>query len=76
MEVQLRTIAMNCWASLEHQLRYKKEHFFTEEMQERVRRCGNQLADTDMRMQQLSNQVFENGRNIRKACEMEDLWDE
>ena len=76
VEVQLRTIAMNCWASLEHQLRYKKEHFFTEEMQEQLRICANQLADTDMRMQQLSNQVFENGRNIRQACEMEDLWDE
>ena len=25
VEVQLRTIAMNCWAAMEHQVRYKKE---------------------------------------------------
>ena len=32
VEIQLRTIAMDFWASLEHQLRYKKDFVFTEEM--------------------------------------------
>ena len=32
VEVQLRTLAMDFWASLEHQLRYKKDFAFTEDM--------------------------------------------
>ena len=32
VEIQLRTIAMDFWASLEHQLRYKRANEFTEEM--------------------------------------------
>src|SRR5699024_10974856 len=30
VEIQLRTIAMDSWASLEHQLRYKKDNDFTD----------------------------------------------
>ena len=32
VEIQLRIIAMDCWASLEYQLKYKKEISFTPEM--------------------------------------------
>lgn len=32
VEIQMRTIAMNFWASLEHQIRYKKDIEFTEDM--------------------------------------------
>lgn len=60
VEIQLRTIAMNCWASLEHQLRYKKEHDFTKEMMEQLKNCADQLAQTDMQMQNLSSKVFKN----------------
>ena len=34
--MQLRTIAMDCWASLEHQLKYKKDTPFTEEMMQEL----------------------------------------
>lgn len=37
IEIQFRTIAMNFWASTEHQLRYKKSRIFTEEMQQSSR---------------------------------------
>ena len=42
VEVQLRTIAMDVWASLEHQLRYKKDYTFTDEMAEELKKfmCG------------------------------------
>ena len=36
VEIQLRTIAMDFWASLEHQLRYKKINEFTEEMMQEL----------------------------------------
>ena len=53
VEVQLRTIAMDFWASLEHKLRYKKDipedqaHYLEEEMLE----CANISASLDARMQ-------------------------
>ena len=57
VEIQLRTIAMDCWASLEHQLRYKKNHEFTETMAKELERCASISAELDMRMDGLRKQV-------------------
>lgn len=59
VEVQLRTIAMNFWASLEHQLRYKKDREFTQEMQEELLECAGLMADADSRMQKLADSLNE-----------------
>lgn len=53
VEVQLRTIAMDFWASLEHQLRYKKDSCFTPEMEEELFACATISANLDMRMDRL-----------------------
>ena len=50
VEIQLRTIAMDFWASLEHQLRYKKDFVFTEEMAQELRDCAQLSAQVDLRM--------------------------
>ncbi len=50
VEIQLRTIAMDCWASLEHQLRYKKGTEFTEEMQQALFKCAQNSMDLDEEM--------------------------
>lgn len=50
VEIQLRTIAMDCWASLEHQLRYKKGVEFTEEMQRELLQCAQLSMELDERM--------------------------
>ena len=55
VEVQIRTIAMNFWASTEHQLRYKKSRVFTEEMQQELKKCADIMADADDKMQNLAN---------------------
>ena len=55
--IQLRTIAMNFWASTEHQLRYKKDAEFTEEMHNELRHCSELMAEADERMQKLAEQV-------------------
>lgn len=57
VEVQLRTIAMDCWASLEHQLRYKKEYAFTEEMEQQLHECAELSAELDSRMEILRKQA-------------------
>ena len=53
VEIQLRTIAMDFWASLEHQLRYKKDTEFTEDMMKELYECATASANLDMRMDAL-----------------------
>lgn len=53
VEIQLRTIAMDMWASLEHELHYKSDHQPVEHLTERLRRCAVSLADIDLRMQEI-----------------------
>lgn len=57
VEVQLRTIAMDSWASLEHQLRYKKDRVFTQEMEEKLVRCAELSAELDRCMDELIREV-------------------
>lgn len=57
VEVQLRTIAMDFWASLEHQLRYKKNSYFTKEMAEELTECARISADLDLRMDDIRKSV-------------------
>ena len=53
VEVQLRTIAMDTWAALEHELKYKKEIRNPELIAEELHRCANELAACDVSMQTL-----------------------
>jgi len=55
VEIQLRTISMDSWASLEHQLRYKKKIEFTEEMADEMLYCAQLSAELDARMGALKN---------------------
>lgn len=57
VEIQLRTMAMDFWASLEHQLRYKKEKPFTAAMHEELFECSQIMAKADEKMQRLAEQL-------------------
>lgn len=57
IEIQIRTIAMNSWASLEHQMRYKKEWNFTEDMQESLKECAELMARADEKMQHIASKL-------------------
>ena len=59
VEIQLRTIAMDFWASLEHQLRYKKDVEFTDEMAKELKFCADLSAELDRRMDHLRESVHE-----------------
>ena len=50
-EIQLRTIAMDCWASLEHQLKYKKQVKRSELIAGELRRCADEMASIDLTLQ-------------------------
>lgn len=53
VEIQIRTIAMDFWASLEHQLRYKTSAAVTPEISEELRQCAERIAETDIQMQKI-----------------------
>ena len=57
VEVQLRTIAMDCWANLEHQLNYKKDNDFTEKMIKELAECARLSAQLDEKMDELRRKV-------------------
>ncbi|MBQ6165521.1 MAG: GTP pyrophosphokinase family protein [Clostridia bacterium] len=50
-EIQLRTIAMDSWAALEHQLSYKKNISNPELIGAELKRCADELAACDVSMQ-------------------------
>ena len=62
VEVQLRTIAMDFWASLEHKLRYKKDipQEEAELLAKELVECANISADLDNRMEQIRNRIAKN----------------
>lgn len=51
LEVQLRTIAMDCWASIEHQLKYKQEVANQALIVHELKRCADEIASTDLSLQ-------------------------
>lgn len=59
VEVQIRTIAMDFWSSLEHEMKYKKNIKNPEIIAEELRECANQIATTDINMQSIRNMINE-----------------
>lgn len=57
VEVQLRTIAMDLWASIEHKIRYKKEIKDTVLWEKELSVCAEELHAVDLRMQYIGEQI-------------------
>lgn len=61
VEIQIRTIAMDFWASLEHQLKYKPSTSITPEISEELKECAERIAETDLQMQRIFMEINELG---------------
>ena len=57
VEVQIRTIAMDFWASLEHQLKYKQEVPNQKEIVDSLTVCAEQISAIDEQMCQVRRQI-------------------
>lgn len=53
VEIQIRTIAMDCWASLEHELAYKTNFVANNDIKQRLKWCADMMAKTDEEMQKV-----------------------
>ena len=56
-EIQLRTSAMDSWASLEHNMRYKSDLPENEQINESLKSCAEALHNTDLEMQRIAQQL-------------------
>lgn len=59
VEVQLRTIAMDSWASLEHEMKYKHHVKNAALVSRELKRCADQLAACDVQMQTIRQLINE-----------------
>ena len=59
VEIQIRTIAMDFWASLEHQLRYKStgDSKIAESLTGELKDCSETIADIDQKMQDMFKKI-------------------
>ena len=57
VEVQMRTIAMDFWASLEHKLRYKKSIQNADEIAQKLKESAELSALLDLQMQEIRKQI-------------------
>ncbi len=58
VEVQLRTVAMDFWASLEHDIRYKKDKAaLPAGINEQMFACADEIADIDRKMQDMYHRI-------------------
>ncbi len=58
-EIQIRTLAMDCWASLEHKLKYKHEIRHQEMMVTELKRCADEIASTDLNLEAIKEIILE-----------------
>lgn len=63
IEVQLRTIAMDSWASLEHQMKYKHDIKDPKRIVRELKRCADELASCDLTMQTIRNLIQESSQD-------------
>ena len=63
IEIQLRTIAMDSWASLEHQMKYKHDIKDPKRIVRELKRCADELASCDLTMQTIRNLIQERSQD-------------
>lgn len=57
VEIQMRTIAMDFWASLEHEILYKNKDQVSQDICEELQQCASRMALTDLQMQKIYQKV-------------------
>ncbi len=57
-EIQIRTLAMNFWATIEHSLKYKYEHYIPEDLAVRLRRAADAAFLLDQEMSEIREDIM------------------
>lgn len=57
VEIQIRTIAMDFWASLEHKLKYKTGNEVAPDLRDRLKVCADEICNLDLEMQDIHTTI-------------------
>lgn len=57
VEMQIRTIAMDFWASLEHKIYYKYNKQVPEHLTRQLKEAANTVAELDLKMETINNEI-------------------
>lgn len=57
VEVQIRTIGMDFWASLEHKIYYKYDNYIPEKLKDELREAAITVAQLDEKMESLGKEI-------------------
>ncbi len=64
VEIQIRTVAMDFWASLEHKIHYKFEGDAPQHIREELVECARMVADLDAKMLSLNDEILELSKGV------------
>ncbi len=59
VEIQIRTVAMDFWASLEHKINYKYDGTVPEHIKRELSECAEMVSDLDAKMMSLNEEIKE-----------------
>ena len=57
VEVQIRTVAMDFWASLEHKMKYKQDIGEADEIMAELKECADTISATDIKMMKIREKI-------------------
>lgn len=72
VEIQIRTVGMDFWASLEHKLYYKFEGHAPEHLEDELKACADTVDLLDDKMNTLNEELMQLGLEQREAREEEE----
>ncbi len=67
VEIQIRTVAMDFWASLEHKIHYKFEGDAPEHIKNELVECAKLVSDLDIRMLKLNKEILAISQKEKEA---------
>lgn len=68
VEIQIRTVAMDFWASLEHKIHYKFEGDAPEHIRNELVECAKMVSDLDARMLSLNEEILAIGHTQEEGA--------
>ena len=71
VEIQIRTMAMDFWASLEHKINYKYDKQIPKAVQKELKECAKMTQKLDKRMSHLGRNLMEEEKQIIKEITAE-----
>ncbi|MFL1695908.1 GTP pyrophosphokinase family protein [Weissella kandleri] len=75
-EIQIRTMQMNVWATIEHAMNYKYDGTYPEDMEDKLREVAELTFKVDDLFQEMHQEISESQHALRNHTKRDDVQDE